>query len=263
MFTNGFKKPFYNRRNGKNISNTWTPIVLLPKLWLRADLGITLNGTTVSAWADQSGNNNNVVQSDSTKQPVFEQIGFNGKPSIKFDGSNDNLQTSVAVDNSAQNKLSAFIVVQVLTNADGYPFSTDTSYSTLFFGLGVGLLAAPTSARVFLTDTKGNVGISLCTNSTTSAYNANKNYFIISADRSLTTAEAGMIFNGTTITNGTTLNANNTNNFGNTKINIGSATGVSIFSNCRIAEFALFQKILSVNEITSLNNYARQRYGLL
>jgi hypothetical protein len=32
------------------------------QLWLEADEGVTLNGSTVSQWTDQSGNGNNSVQ---------------------------------------------------------------------------------------------------------------------------------------------------------------------------------------------------------
>src|SRR5262245_41422273 len=40
-------------------------------LWLRADLGITLSGTNVTAWQDQSGHARNASQSDPNSQPVF------------------------------------------------------------------------------------------------------------------------------------------------------------------------------------------------
>ncbi|HEY3819494.1 MAG TPA: hypothetical protein VGL81_20130 [Polyangiaceae bacterium] len=46
-------------------------------LWLRGDLGVTLNGTTVSAWADQSPSNDankNLGQSTAGKQPTVSQL---------------------------------------------------------------------------------------------------------------------------------------------------------------------------------------------
>ena len=33
------------------------------QLWLKADYGVTLNGSTVSQWIDQSGNGNDATQS--------------------------------------------------------------------------------------------------------------------------------------------------------------------------------------------------------
>jgi hypothetical protein len=45
------------------------------KGWWRSDLGITLNGSNVSAWADQSGNGQNVAQVTATKQPPYHAGG--------------------------------------------------------------------------------------------------------------------------------------------------------------------------------------------
>ncbi len=55
------------------------------KLWLRSDLGVTLNGSTVSAWADQSGNGNNFSQGTALKQPTYTAMGGpGGKPGFDF-----------------------------------------------------------------------------------------------------------------------------------------------------------------------------------
>lgn len=64
------------------------------KLWLRADAGITLNGSTVSVWADQSGNASDATQGLSANQPLFVANALNGKPSLRFDGNNDYMTTS-------------------------------------------------------------------------------------------------------------------------------------------------------------------------
>lgn len=40
-------------------------------LWLRADMGITLAGAKVSAWADQSGNGNDFTQAVDARRPTF------------------------------------------------------------------------------------------------------------------------------------------------------------------------------------------------
>ena len=66
----------------------WTPLDLGASLalWLRADKGITLNGSTVSAWADQSGNGRHATQGAGSKQPAYvaSTSGLNGQPSMLF-----------------------------------------------------------------------------------------------------------------------------------------------------------------------------------
>ena len=76
------------RRPGRGASSgiVWTPRAITGlKLWLRADLGVTI-GTGVSAWADQSGNGNNVTQGTGSKQPTFNatDAAFNNKTTLSF-----------------------------------------------------------------------------------------------------------------------------------------------------------------------------------
>lgn len=56
-------------------------------LWLRGDLGVTLNGANVSSWGDQSGLANNATQSFAANQ----QPAYSDNRPI-FDGSNDDLE---------------------------------------------------------------------------------------------------------------------------------------------------------------------------
>lgn len=69
----------------------WTPDQLSTALWLdAADAStITLNGSNVSQWSDKSGNGRHVVQGSATLQPVYVTTATNGKPAVRFDGSND------------------------------------------------------------------------------------------------------------------------------------------------------------------------------
>jgi len=50
-------------------------------LWLKADAGITLSGSDVTAWADQSGNGNNATATDT---PTLSTVG--GKTFVDFAG---------------------------------------------------------------------------------------------------------------------------------------------------------------------------------
>lgn len=72
-----------------------TPLTVLgsvAKLWLRGDMGITLSaGGGVSAWFDQSGYANDFFQPLDSPQAAYEATGYAGKPSILFDGVDDNL----------------------------------------------------------------------------------------------------------------------------------------------------------------------------
>ena len=83
------------RRPGRGASSglVWTPRAITGlQLWLRADMGITLNGGNVSAWADQSGTgdaNKNVVQATAGLQPAFTAAdgSYNSKSTVGFTGS--------------------------------------------------------------------------------------------------------------------------------------------------------------------------------
>jgi len=63
-------------------SNAYLPIA--PVLWLDAMRGITLNGATVSAWADQSGLGNHCSQATASKQGLYVTDYVNGKAAIYF-----------------------------------------------------------------------------------------------------------------------------------------------------------------------------------
>jgi len=75
------------------LSVSWTPAQLGADLalWLDADDAstITLNGSNVSQWNDKSGNDQHVVQATASAQPLYDATGFNSKPSLFFDASND------------------------------------------------------------------------------------------------------------------------------------------------------------------------------
>ena len=68
------------------------------RLWLRSDAGITLNGSTVSQWADQSGSGTHAVQATSTSQPTLVSGVVNSKPAVRFDGVNDFLNFTLPVN---------------------------------------------------------------------------------------------------------------------------------------------------------------------
>lgn len=61
---------------------------------LESDVGVTYT-TTVSAWADQSGNGNNFTAPGGTQEPAYtaSDVEFNNLPSMTFDGVNDILRS--------------------------------------------------------------------------------------------------------------------------------------------------------------------------
>ncbi|HWG98698.1 MAG TPA: LamG-like jellyroll fold domain-containing protein [Pilimelia sp.] len=56
------------------------------QLWLRADVGVTVNSTAVTNWSDQSGAGRHAVQATAERQPALVQAALNGRPVIRFSG---------------------------------------------------------------------------------------------------------------------------------------------------------------------------------
>jgi hypothetical protein len=81
-------------------------------LWLKADAGVTLSGSYITAWADQSGNGRNAT---SVSNPTFVSNAVNGKPALSFNGESN--MTGPAVFSGASQR--TFFVVYYTDNEAG------------------------------------------------------------------------------------------------------------------------------------------------
>ncbi len=88
----------------------WTPSSVGGLLlWLEADAITGLNdGDPVATWLDQSGNENHATQSTEASKPLFKTNILNGKPVVRFDGSDDAL--SYPSQMSGHTTITVFVV---------------------------------------------------------------------------------------------------------------------------------------------------------
>ncbi|MEM7537240.1 MAG: VCBS repeat-containing protein, partial [Chloroflexota bacterium] len=83
------------------------------QLWLKADAGVTESGVSVSVWADQSGNGKDASQATAGNQPTYVVGGVNGRPVVRFDGTDDYLDTLLDIDTDVMDKVGIFAVFKV------------------------------------------------------------------------------------------------------------------------------------------------------
>lgn len=73
-----------NRARGRDAAVPPSWLDLGPEFWVRADLGITMDGPLVDRWADQSGNAHDLVAGDDSF--AFDSDVLNGQPGVTPDG---------------------------------------------------------------------------------------------------------------------------------------------------------------------------------
>jgi hypothetical protein len=129
--------PFTISASSGSVSGTASVTVSSPaavptaglRLWLKADAGITVAGTSVSQWADQSGNNRNATQATSSSRPTLVASALNGKPAVAFNGINQFMTFSMPV-----NGLSGMTMILVGANtSDRNGGNTNAANAALFW----------------------------------------------------------------------------------------------------------------------------------
>lgn len=72
-------------------------------VWFRADWLNANDGDLIAAWPDSSPNANNATTLSVGNRPTFKANALNGKPALRFDGSNDvlNLDSNVTMASTA------------------------------------------------------------------------------------------------------------------------------------------------------------------
>jgi hypothetical protein len=107
-----------------------TPIGIFGSLlesWLRADMGISLVGSDVGAWADQSIEVRDYGQGTAARRPSMGTI--NGKPAVNFDYTN---QEYLSLTGPAYGAPAAGQVIRVMQrNADPPPAAAATGLDTM------------------------------------------------------------------------------------------------------------------------------------
>jgi|5_EtaG_2_1085323.scaffolds.fasta_scaffold02406_4 archaellum component FlaF (FlaF/FlaG flagellin family) len=105
------------------------------KVWLKSDSGATFDiaSKRVSAWADQSGNSNDVAQSTAANQPLrYGYGGVNDKSYFDFDGTNDSFVSGSNLP--LTNNFTIFEVSKII-NADGIVFEYSRNNTSIKIGL--------------------------------------------------------------------------------------------------------------------------------
>lgn len=82
--------------------------------WYKSDAGVILNGSAVSRWEDQSDNKNHAASPYLDAFPTLKTNALNKLPALYFDGANDTLNLTSAINNQ---NYSIFVIIKKYTGA--------------------------------------------------------------------------------------------------------------------------------------------------
>ena len=207
--------------------------------WFRADMGVTLNGSKVSAWADQSGSGHNLTQAVSANQPTFVSASadFNNQPALSFAADFDWLASASGWSLGANTSI--VIIGEDNGGSSGYAGVADNTTWILTAHGG----KYSTAGASFVDST---VAVSANTPSVftmTSDGSSNVTWYI-NGGVTVGTGNANFAAN----TSGLVIGALNT-------LNTSGLVG-------KIVEVAVFSRALTANEVADIQTYAAIRYKI-
>ena len=119
-----------------------------PARWFRGDEGIELaDGSKISKWHDQSGQDADAIMTDESRQPEFIADGLNGKPEVWFGGAQsvafpifDSVQfTLFAVGRNANPTDSFSIIIGPGGDTGNNQLRWDDGDTVMFVGLAINI----------------------------------------------------------------------------------------------------------------------------
>lgn len=206
-------------------------------LWVKAEIGLTVSGGTISRWADQSGLSHDLLQAIQANQPTYNTTGGPlNRPYISaVAASNQFMQTAPFTLNQPEHVF--------LTGK----FTTATVAGTLIDG------NTGNHMRVFrngATTVTGYAGVQLV-----GAVTTPQNWHVY--DTQFNGASSGITIDGTSATTG---NAGANNGGGVTICDFGGGAGDP--ADCGITDIIIYNRTLTSAEETAVNVYLRGISGL-
>ena len=225
----------------------WTPAQMTTAAWYDASdaATLTLSGSSVTAWADKSGNDLHLVQGVANKQPQFGVNTINGMTTVKFDGSNDNLVTGS--NPFAAGGISDAMVI-VVHRHDASARGTLFSLSGTSANTGRWQAHAPWTSTMYFDAGGGRINTS---------YGVAVGDVILASFYNSTTEGVQQVYkNGALLVGDTT--ANSTNTVGN--IFMGSSADTQ-YQNTSIAEMIIINGTVGVDDRQKLEGYLAHKWG--
>lgn len=107
-------------------------------LWLDASTLDLEDGALVSSWTDKSGNGNHAAQNNNGNKPIFKTNILNGKPVVRFDGTDDFFEHGDVLD-MGLNDLTIYLVLASTNTSDSMWILTKSKAAAQNYRYAVGV----------------------------------------------------------------------------------------------------------------------------
>lgn len=239
----------------RSISTAFSVPIDIPNAttWFRADLGMTLSGSDVSTWADQSMAGIAPTMTPLNASPQYEASGINGLPDLTFDGMTQSLVGTSSILGTTAITLFGIFKTSSTTTQFIWGMQYNDYHYSIFINTDVGhpgqLFFFDGAAHSIISPASVADGLPHVFIATYDSGTGDMNLYIDNGITPVATGTgSGVIGNGVA-----DLNA------------IGSSTGASandrIF-NGSIAEVGSYSVAIGSSDIIALMNYLKDRAGI-
>jgi hypothetical protein len=229
------------------------PVTAGLQLWLKADASITVGGGGgVVQWGDQSGNANNAQQLDENLAPVLTNNAVNGRPALRFDGTDDFLEIADSVSLSIVGDITSFFVLRF---ADFATFRGIWAKTSANLPAPTDMYALPSNGRLRLYRGNGT-GTGIQFVDSASPFTAG-NFLLAGFDQAGTavTHYLNGLANGTGSITVPLADTDGT-------LRIGTRADLVTKLKGELAELLIFDRALSPAERRAVERYLAEKYGL-
>lgn len=235
---------------------------LTNSFWIKADQGTstTVDSNPIELWEDQSGNANDVSQSNVNQRALFEENVLNGYPAINFDfnssnGQNDFYSGADASNLDNTNGLTIFSVVR--------PTSTGSARSIIAKRVDVGV----NQSYMFFFFTSNQIFADIVSNndrfSTPTSFPANNTYLLtLLYDGTLPQSSRARVFSEQNLLRTASENSASIPDFDSPLVVGATHDGDNRAFGGYIAEIIIYRKALGAAEKIIVDNYLSAKYNL-
>ncbi len=221
-------------------------------LWLDSNdcTSITLaSGSKIDTWKDKSANAKNATQSTDSARPLYTPNILNGKPIVRFDGTNDMLSLPTGVLPTGNTPYTLFSLVSAASTANNGGW------------LSLANTGVTSQSVAFRFDSGNFIYQYWWGNDVNSANNSivTNNWYIVDTPYDTSTGRV-LYINGQAVGTSTAINRSGSESAG--ALSVGRAAGATEFLNGDIAEILVYNRTFRNADRVLVERYLADKWGI-